>query len=159
MIERFRLWYAERSLREKRLLMVMAGLAALTLVWAAILRPVSDGLSSARERHANAVIRLAETRLRVKELEAIRQHRPAPLSAPLETLIRDRASEAGFALASVTADGPARVRIAIASARPGPLFGWIADLEEAGILIDSLDTADNGDKTVSAQISLRARGQ
>ncbi|MFA6115723.1 MAG: type II secretion system protein GspM [Sphingomonas sp.] len=159
MIERFRLWFAGRSLRERRLLLVMFALLALTIVWAGIIRPVTDGLSSARERHTDALIRLAETQARVKELEAIQRQRPAPLEAQLDTVIRDRANEAGFALASVTPDGPNRVQITIATARPGPLLGWIAGLESAGILVDSLSTADNGDKTVSAQISLKVRGQ
>jgi len=159
MIDRFRLWFAGRSLRERRMLLVMFALLALTIAWAGIIRPVTDGLSSARERHTDALIRLAETQARVKELDAIQRLRPAPLEAQLDTVIRDRANEAGFALASVTPDGPNRVQITIATARPGPLLGWIAGLESSGILVDSLSTTDNGDKTVSAQISLKVRGQ
>jgi general secretion pathway protein M len=159
MSDRIRLWFAARSLREKRLLIVMVALAAVTLVWALIIRPVNDGLTNARERHENAVIRLAETQARVKAVAAIEQQHPAAIGAPLDTIIRDRADEAGFALTSVNADGPNRVQIAIATARPGALFGWIAQLESAGIIVESLATADNGDKTVSAQISFRVRGQ
>ena len=159
MTDRLRLWFAARSLREKRLLIVMVALAAVTLVWALIIRPVNDGLSNARERHENAVIRLAETQARVKAVAAIEQQHPAAIGAPLDATIRDRANEAGFALTSVNADGPNRVQIAIATARPGALFGWIAQLESAGIIVESLATSDNGDKTVSAQISFRVRGQ
>ena len=159
MIQRFNLWFADRSLREKRLLIVMAVLAGLTLVWAVILLPVTDGLSSARERHADAVIRLAETRMRVKAVESLQRDQPPPIAAALDTVIRDRANEAGFALASVTSPNPNQVQISIATARPGPLFGWIAGLEASGILVDSLSTTDNGDKTVSAQISFKVRGQ
>ena len=159
MIERLRLWFAGRSQREQRMLLVMVALLALTIVWAGIIWPVTDGLSSARERHADAVIRLAETQARVKEVEALQRNRPAALEAQLDSVVRDRANEAGFALASVTPDGPNRVQITIATARPGPLFGWIAGLEAAGILVDSLATTDNGDKTVSAQLSLKVRGQ
>ena len=43
-------WFASRSLRERRLILVMLGLAAVTLVWAAIILPVRNGLSSSRER-------------------------------------------------------------------------------------------------------------
>ena len=154
-----RLWFAARSLREKRLLIVMVALAAVTLVWALIIRPVNDSLSNARERHQNAVIRLAETQARVKAVAAIEQQHPAAIGAPLDAVIRDRANEAGFALTSVNADGPNRVQIAIATARPGALFGWIAQLESAGVIVESLATTDNGDKTVSAQISFRVRGQ
>lgn len=159
MIERLRLWFAGRSQREQRMLVVMVALLALTIVWAGIIWPVTDGLSSARERHADAVIRLAETQARVKEVEALQRNRPAALEAQLDSVVRDRANEAGFALASVSSDGPNRVQITIATARPGPLFGWIAGLESSGILVDSLATTDNGDKTVSAQLALKVRGQ
>jgi general secretion pathway protein M len=159
MIQRFNLWFADRSLREKRLLIVMAVLAGLTLVWAVIFLPVTDGLSSARERHADAVIRLAETRMRVKAVESLQRDQPPPIAASLDTVIRDRANEAGFALASVTSPSPDRVQISIATARPGPLFGWIAGLESSGILVDSLTTTDNGDKTVSAQVTLKVRAR
>jgi len=159
MTERFKLWFEGRSLRERRLLMAMAALLALTLLWLAIILPVTDGLSSARERHADATIALAETRMRVRELEALQRQRPARLEAALDAVIRDRANDAGFALGNVTADGPNRVQIAIPTARPGALFGWIAGLESAGIVVESLATTDNGDKTISAQISLKARGQ
>jgi general secretion pathway protein M len=158
MIERFRMWFDGRSLREKRMLIVMGALVLLTLLWAVIIRPVTDGLSSSRERHTSAVIRFAETRSRVKAVEALQKDRPAPIEAPLDAVIRTRANDAGFALASVTPQGADRVQISIASARPGALFGWIAGLESAGILVDSLSTADNGDKTVSVQMTLKARG-
>lgn len=159
MIERLRLWFAGRSQREQRMLVVMVALLALTIIWAGIIWPVTDGLSSARERHADAVIRLAETQVRVKEVEALQRNRPAALEAQLDSVVRDRANEAGFALASVSSDGPNRVQITIATARPGPLFGWIAGLESSGILVNSLATTDNGDKTVSAQLALKVRGQ
>jgi general secretion pathway protein M len=51
------------------------------------------------------------------------------------------------------------VQIAIASARPGALIGWIADLEASGILVDRLGTTDNGDRTVAVQMTLKAQGQ
>ena len=54
-------WFEGRSLREKRLLVAMAALAVLTLIWGAVIRPVGDGLSSARERHASAVTRLGDS--------------------------------------------------------------------------------------------------
>lgn len=158
MIARSTDWFAGRSLRERRLLIVMAALAVLTLVWAGIIRPVEDGLSSARERHSDAVLRLADTQTRLRALKLLRADRPAPLGAPLDAVIRDRANTAGFALASVTPQGSDRLQIAIGSARPGALFAWIADLEGAGIIVDALNITSNGNQTVSAQMTLKARG-
>lgn len=158
MIARLRTWYDALSLREKRLILVAAALAVVTILWLGIIRPVGDGLATSRERHANAVVRLAETEARVRAVQRAQRNRPPPLEAPLEAIIRDRASTAGFVLANVTPQAANQVQIAITSARPAALFAWIADLEAAGILVDQLSTTDNGDQTVSAQLSLKAQG-
>lgn len=151
-------WFATRSLREKRLLLVMAALAALTLVWAGIIRPVGDALSNARERQADAVQRLGETQARVESLRLATLHRPAPLTGTLADTVRARADAAGFTIASLDPAGPDRVKIGIASARPGALTAWLARSEAAGILVDSATFTDNGDHTVGATLTLKARG-
>ncbi|MEG3085806.1 type II secretion system protein GspM [Sphingomonas sp. PB4P5] len=158
MIAQFKLWFDGRSLREKRLLLAMAGLAALTLIWAAIILPVTDGLSSAKERHAGAVVRLGETQARLAVLQDLQRDRPAPLGGPLDAIIRTRANDAGFPLSVATPMGNDRVQIAITSARPGALLAWIGELERTGILVDSLNMTNNGDQTVAAQMTLKARG-
>ncbi|MEN2785141.1 type II secretion system protein GspM [Sphingomonas qilianensis] len=158
MIAQFRTWFDGRSLREKRMLLAMAGLALLTVIWAGIILPVTDALSSARERHAGAVVRLGETQARLAVLQDLQRDRPAALGAPLDTVIRLRANEAGFPLSLATPMGNDRVQIAITSAKPGALLGWIGELERAGILVDSLNMTNNGDQTVAAQMTLRARG-
>lgn len=152
-----RTWFDGRSLREKRLLLVMAALAALTLVWAAIIRPIGDGLSSARERHADAVMRLGETQAQVAALRDAQRSRPAPLTGTLADAVRAQADQAGFALASLDQDGPDRVRVGIQSARPGALVAWLARLERAGILVDAAALTNNGDKTVGVTLTLKAR--
>ena len=152
-------WFDARSLREKRLILVMGALAILTFVWGGIIRPVTDGLSSARERYAGAVVRLGNTQARVAAVHALQQNRPAALSGPLEANVRTRAEQAGFPLSAATPIDNGRVQIAINSARPAALLSWIADLEGAGILVDTLNVTNNGDKTVAVQMTLKARGQ
>ena len=158
MTERLQAWFRSRSLREQRLLLVMVALLALTIVWAGIILPVTDALSNARTRHDAAVVLLGETEARVHDVKAFEQDRPAALGAPLDSVIRDRANSAGFALANVAPAGDNGVQIGIASARPGALMAWVAGLEDDGILVDSLTLTDNGDKTVAAQITFRVRG-
>lgn len=87
-------WFEGRSLRERRMILVMLGLLALTILWGGIIRPVRDGLSSARERHADAVVRLAATQ---SELAAIKgAGRLVPLTGSLADAVRLRADAAGF---------------------------------------------------------------
>lgn len=154
---RLKLWFDGRSLRERRMILVMVALAVVTIVWGGIIRPVGDGLSSARERHADAVIRLGETRVLVDALRQAQRRRPAPLTGALADVVRAQADQAGFALASLDPDGPGRVRVGIASARPGALTGWLARLERGGILVDAASMTNNGDQTVAATLTLKAR--
>jgi general secretion pathway protein M len=158
MIATLKTLFEQRSLREKRMLIVMAALALLTIVWGGIIRPVSDALSSARERHAGAVVRMGETQARLAVLQALQRNRPAALGGPLDAIVRARANDAGFPLSLANPVGNDRVQIAIASARPGALLGWIGDLEGSGILVDQLNVTNNGDQTVAVQMTLKARG-
>lgn len=153
-----RAWFDGRSLREKRLILVMLALLALTLVWFVVIRPIGDALSSERGRHADAVIRLGETRAAVTALRGLERDRPAPLTGRFADAIRPRAADAGFALATLDEDGPNRVRVSIASARPAVLVPWLARLEAAGILVDGATLTSNGDQTVGVQLVLKARG-
>ncbi len=150
-----RAWFTARSLRERRLLLVAAALAMVTLVWGGIVIPVRDWLSSERERHANAVDRLGTTIARVDLLRSVGR-RPA-LAGDLLALVRAEADAAGFALATVDAEGSDRVRATIQSARPGALAGWLARLEARGLLVDSATLTDHGDHTVGAVLVLKAR--
>lgn len=153
-----RAWLATRSLREQRMVLFAAALAVATLLWFGIIRPIGDGLSSAKSRYNGAVVRLAETRAQMQSLKQLQAHQPAPLAVPIDIAVRDRANSAGFAVASVNPQGPNGVQITITAARPAALFSWIADLESSGIIVDTLTTTDNGDQTISATIGLKARG-
>lgn len=148
-------WFDGRSLREKRLLLVMAALMVVTILWAGIVRPVDDGLASARERHSAAVVRLGETQAQVEALTGIR--RPPPLTGSLADTVRAAADEAGFALQSLNEGGPGRVRAQIQSARAAALIPWLNRLERGGILVEQATLTDNGDRTVGVTLVLRSR--
>lgn len=152
-----RTWFDARSLREKRLLIVMAALAVVTLLWALVVRPVGDGLAGARERHADAVVEHGTVEAEVAAIRSARETRGAPLVGSLADAVRQRADAAGFALASLDEESPQRVRIAIQSARPAALASWVAGLEANGILVDSATWTDNHDQTVGVAMTLKAR--
>jgi len=154
-----RTWFRARSLREKRLLLAMLALAVLTLVWGGIIRPLGDALASARERHADAVVRLARTEAAVETLRLIQARRARPLTGALADVVRAEANEAGFALASLDQQAPDRVHVGIQSARAGALVGWLARLERSGVLVDNARLTDNGDRTVGVDLTLRERGR
>jgi general secretion pathway protein M len=152
-----RTWFAGRSLRERRLLLVMAALALVTLVWAGIIIPVRDGLSSARERHQAAAVRLGETQAAIDSIKTVRALRTPPLAGALQDVVRAEADQAGFALETLEPQGAQRVRTTIRSARPGALTAWLARLERIGILVDTATLRDNGDRTVGVDLVLKVR--
>lgn len=152
-----RAWFDARTLRERRLILVMLALMALTLAWGAVIRPLGDGLASARERHRDAVLRLAGVEARVDAVRAAVRDAGTGSPGPLADAVRLGADRAGLALATLDPDGADRVRVTVASARAGALVGWLARLEENGVLVDRAQLTPNGDRTMGAQLTLRAR--
>ncbi|MBJ6123189.1 type II secretion system protein GspM [Sphingomonas mollis] len=152
-----RSWFDGRSKREQRLLLVMAALAAVTIVWGLVIRPMSDMMAGARERHAAAVVRFGETAARVDALRDARAARMPLLTGSLADAVRARADQAGFPLASLDPDGNDGVRISIQSAKGSALTAWLARLERAGIVVESATLTDNGDRTVAGRLVLRRR--
>ncbi|HEX8307545.1 MAG TPA: type II secretion system protein GspM [Allosphingosinicella sp.] len=151
------LWLA-RSPRERWLLGVMLALVALVLVWLAILRPLSDMLSAARQRHGEAIAALAEARSQAAAIAALQGNRPAPFAGTLDAAVAAAASEAGFQLSGLQPEGAGGVSLAIGAAKPQALFGWVAGLEARGYIVQSLTATSNPDRTLSARIVLRTRG-
>lgn len=151
-------WFRALTQRERYMVLGAAAAIVLALCYFLVV-PLGDALDSAKARHADAVIALGETQVRVDAVKAAQAERVGPLDQPLEALIRTRANDAGFALSSVVPQGGDRVQIAIAAARPGALVGWIAELEANGVLVDRLTTTDNGDRSVAVQMTVKAKGQ
>ncbi|WP_425229348.1 type II secretion system protein GspM [Sphingomonas sp.] len=154
-----RTWFSALSLREKRLVAVMLALLALAIVWLGVIRPLGDALSSAAERHADAVIRLGRTQADVAAIREVQHQRPPPLNGSFADAVRGAAADAGFTVASLDTDGPDRVRVGIAGARPAALVPWLARLEAAGVLVDTATLTDKGDRSVGVQLVLKRRAQ
>lgn len=151
------LWWRARSPREQRLLLVMLALAALVLGWLAVVQPLADALDGQKARHGAAVIALAEAKAR--DEAGRRTARRAPVALPVDSLVGRSAAEAGFAGARIVSRGPARAGIAIDAARPQALFGWVARLEQEGLVVERLRAEANADRTLSAELAVRAGGR
>jgi general secretion pathway protein M len=136
------------------MLLVMAALLAITILWFGIYRPIQDALSSTRARHQESVIRLAEIRA---QRDALRVGGRQTAAGPLADLVNRAAAEAGFAGATVAAQGDRRVSVSIPSARPGPVMSWIAGLEAQGVIVERMNARANADPTLTVDLVM-ARG-
>lgn len=146
-------WFDARSVRERVMILVMLALFVVVVIWGTVV-PLGEALSSARQRNADAAVRLARTQMQVDAVNALRRMHTAPAGAIDET-VRQTAAAAGFTLDSVSPDGN-RVRVHINSARGGALMAWLASLETQGVLVDELNASDNGNRAVAADITFRA---
>lgn len=157
-MEGLRAWWGQRSLREQRLLLVMFALLALVALWLLAIRPLSDALEAAQQRHAEAVTRLAQARARTAALRG--REGPAATAAPLpiDGLLARTGAEAGFANARIAAQGPARATFALDAVRAPAFFAWIRTLEARGLVVDSLRARANSDRTLAVEAAFRARG-
>lgn len=156
---RFRTWWSGRSPRERWLLLAMFALLGVMILWLGIVRPIGDGLQRARQRHQAAVIAHGEVLAKRDALRTLLKTRPAPLDAPLETVVRESAGEAGFSFASLNAENADRLTLTIANARPQALFGWLAGLEARGVLVERLAVRDNPDPTLNVDLTLKTGGR
>lgn len=147
-------WWAQRSPREQRLLLVMLALLGLVVGWLLVVRPLGDALNAAKERHGAAVVALAEAKARAPGAAPAGT---AP-ALPVDGLVSRTAGEAGFANARVAAQAPTRATVAIDAARPQALFAWIAQLERQGVTVDSLRARVNADRTLNVEAAFVARG-
>lgn len=144
------LWFSGRTLRERRMLMVMAGLLTATIIWLGVIRPVLAWRSAAADRVAPSAETLAEVRTAVAALGPAR----APVQAPsegLDPLIRRTAEAAGLEV--VIAMSPSgQLGFQLARVRSGPLFAWLATLEaDHGLTICSLGVVENADATLNVE--------
>jgi general secretion pathway protein M len=158
MSDTVRIWWRGRTLREKRLLLAMAALFTLVLVWLLVIRPVGDSLSAARERHAAAVLRLAEARGQAAAIRSLSGAPTSTLSAPLTTMLNAAATEAGFPVARVEPQGPNRATLVLNAVRPQAFFGWVGQMEARNnLVVERLSATTNSDQTLSIQITFRTR--
>ena len=146
-------WWSERSRREQRLIQVMLALAVLVLGWLLVVRPLIDMREAAKERHAAAVVALGEARARATPGAAT----GAPAAGPVDALVARTANEAGFTNARITSQGGERASVAVDAARPQVLFGWVARLEQSGLVVERLNARTNSDRTVAAELTVRKR--
>ena len=159
MIETAKIWWRGRTTREQRLLLAMFALLALVLAWLLVVRPLNDALSRAKERHGAAVVALAEARARAAAIGEAQNSRPAVLSAPLDATIGQSATDAGFQIANLQREGAGRATLRVASARPQAFFAWVGQMESGrGLIVERLRATSNSDRTLSVEVTFRARG-
>lgn len=150
-------WWDGRTVRERRLLMVMAVLFAAVLVWLLIVRPVQAWQVGAADRRLEAEQTLAEVR------DGLRIIAPSQAAGPgstegLEPLVRRTAEAAGLTVVTTMAPGGG-LGIQMSQAPGRETFAWLAALEaDHGVKVCSLGVMENADATLNIDGALGQGG-
>lgn len=152
-----RAWFDARSLRERRLILAMLALLAVTLVWLLVVVPTRDALSTARIRYTDAVIRLGAAEAEVRAVKSIQRAQPAAAPLPLADAVRARVTESGLSLVTLEPQGSDHVHVAVAGARAGAIAQWLARLESEGLLVQDATITAGTDGNVTADATLLTR--
>ncbi|MEH6756002.1 MAG: type II secretion system protein GspM [Parasphingorhabdus sp.] len=156
MIDMIKDWFLALSQREKILISVMGVLIALLVGYFAIIAPFIGAFDAAEKRYGQALDSQARIEAKVDALKAPKDKTVKLMAGPLDIFISQNAGEAGFAVGRLDPQSNGSVRLAIDSAKPMALFGWLATLERRGISVEELSVNPGANETVTATMILRS---
>lgn len=138
------------TLRERRMLLVMAVLLLATVVWLGLVRPVLTWRTAAGDRAAAAAVTLAEVRAATASLAPATAAAPTPAEG-LEPLIRRTSAAAGLEVVTdMSSSG--RLGFKLSRVSSGPLFAWLSGLEtDHHLTLCSLGVVKNADATLNVE--------
>ena len=148
-------WWSGRTLRERRMLLVMIGLLSAVFAWLGVVQPVLVWRAAAADRAEVAALTLAEVRAAAASFGPERPVATAPAEG-LEPLIRRTASAAGLDVVTVMSPS-GQLGFQLSSVGSGPLFAWLGALEtDHRLSICSLGVTENTDATLNVEGGLTA---
>lgn len=150
-------WWDGRTVRERRMLRVMAVLVAAVLAWLLVVRPVQAWQAGASDRRVEAEQALAEVRAGLRVIAPSSTSAPASIEG-LEPLVRRTAEAAGLTVVTTMAPGGG-LGIQMSQAPGRETFAWLAALEtDHGIKVCSLGVMENADATLNIDGALGQGG-
>lgn len=157
MIARLQMLWAERSPRERQLLLVMFALLAIVVLVFGVLRPLNAAKSAAFERLERVSLEAGQIAAEAETLRRAGKDAPPPIATTLVLAVSQSAGSAGFNLATLDPQGDDRVSFTITNAKSPALFAWIRALSQQGIFVEQMTLRTNIDATLAAEATVRLR--
>lgn len=137
-----------RTLREQRMLAVMAVLLLAAAAWLGVVRPLSSWRDDAARDRARAEAELVEIRQSLARSPAAPQASPSADAQGLEPVLRQAAEAAGLEI-TTGMDVSGRLGFNAPHADSAAVFGWLAALKAThGLEPASLSVVENADATL-----------
>ena len=157
MTARLRQIWAERSTRERQLLLVMFALLSVVVLVFGIIRPLSNAKAAAYDRLDRVTLDGGQIAAAAETLRDARKGAPAPLTGTLVLAVSQSATAAGFTLQTLDPQGDDRVGIQLTSAKSPALFAWLRALSQQGVFVERMTVRTNSDATLAVEGTLRKR--
>lgn len=157
MTGRFRQLWAERSPRERQLLVVMIGLLTIMVLVLGIIRPLASGTVTARDRLDRVTIESGQIATAVEALRDAKKGAPPALTGTLVLAVSQSAGTAGFTLSTLDPQGDDRVGFTIPAAKSPAMFTWLRAMAQQGIFVERMTMRTNADATLAVDGTLRVR--
>jgi general secretion pathway protein M len=152
-------WWAGRTERERRLLLVLGVVLGALIYWFGLVAPARSAAQSAELRHAGRDAELAEIEAGLGQLQALERARGGGrLSEPLEPTLRRTAAETGVGISAIQSTG-AGVSARSETVAPGAFFRWIALLQrQYGVRVAELVLLKNPDGSLNVRVGFTGGG-
>ena len=149
-------WWRELSLRERWLVMVAVFLVLLLAVYGGV-RILHSEWKLLNERYHQATSRAywVETGTALLHMQSSASENGPSKTIALDRLIMESAAEVGLRLSRNEVRGEHHLLITISAAQPQAIIGWLATLEDQGIIADFVDLTPGTDGRIALQAQLR----
>lgn len=147
-------WWGARTVRERRMLILLGVLFVATAVWLGGVRPALYWRAEAADRRERAAASLSQVRQDLARLESAAGGGGATSPDSVEPLVRRTADAAGLPVAlAMGRDGHLEFRLPAAAS--GAALDWVASLErDHRLQLCSIGVVENADATVSVEGTL-----
>lgn len=140
-----------RTLRERRMLMVMALLAAAVGLWLGVVRPLNGWREGAADDRDRAAAGLSQARAALARIAPDPGGMRPVDAGGLEPAVRRTAELAGLQVATGM-DSSGRLGFRVSNAPAAALFGWLAGLETThGLQPVRLGVVENADASLQVE--------
>lgn len=153
----FRQFWADRSPRERQLLVVMFALLAIMVIVLGIIRPLASATVAARDRLDRVTIESGQITAAVDAIRNAKKGAPPALTGTLVLAVSQSAGTAGFTLSTLDPQGDDRVGFTMPAAKSPALFAWLRAMAQQGIFVERMTMRTNADATLAVDGTLRVR--
>lgn len=155
MIEAIKTWFDKLSRRERYLVGIAGGLAALVILIFGIILPAFSAIDGAKSTHDEAVERRGRIEATVAAATANRAAGTAVGGAAIDLIVTQSAAEQGFDIIKSGNAAPGQMTFRMDQARASALFAWLASLEAQGVETQSITLRSSPSGTVTVDAVLR----